>query len=1053
MDTPVTTQDPDDIIGRGRVGEVMNIGKRPRLNTPAVPTNPVVARGSSQLANGNPSPLSRSAEKKKMADDDGDDDDDDNDGDDDDGYSVVVCEEKDHKDSAAYSTINLGRKESIEKPSSLCLNSTPSLIPSSSHPPASSQTPLLPARNYDDMSDVAAAQPSLITTTTTASPLPPSSPFLSRKVPSRDEDYSTTSHVNKLSQAVAAASPGVRVGVSHDPTHPFPSPGTSEYNVISRGISQAPPPSPHNERSRVPLPVAAAEEYSKLSGSHDPLPLVTADGYSHLDIPLGPGKPTLVPEYEVVTVENPIPTPPTRKNRHGPSPKPSARKAPPSQGVVSGGKPPLAKDSVVDSALKPGAKSKSPLPVSPRVKPTVPPPSPPTHRAARPAVPPPPTTVTKLLSSPPLPLVPVPSSPKEVSPSSMASPPPRPLVPVPPSPKETTSSSTTSSSPALSSGGKVKVPPPKPKRKPPPLTMKDKPSSSTTNDELTPSPDSSLGSGGVVFGSKKSLDSTSLSSYENQKVVDAVHERNMSMDNSGDGGDDSDDSGGMREGSEGADIPSENLQYKNQDILGDIGIPGTIGPYSVPLSPSEVFTVPQHAIPGPLNYCQVDVPPPRHLPPGTEDGNDAATTSKSESEFVVATSQIYPDNQGYFDVNISSSPSSSPLHCKDPGEKPKRVAPPPPPSGAKPKGQHPLPKEEGIYNPSYQPHATLGNADAEVSVEDIDIEICNGSGDDDVPSSPTVVDTLESLAQNRKPFNGYSEIDILPEISNPSSSLKSRDSKLPSPPPPPLPPPFGVGENVSHSQSSSQDSHRTESFVSSGKTLEVSGVEDAPKKPKNSPRTKPSGVKTLPRRRPPPPPPVKVTSYGDDALSPKRTPPTQLDGVVNSGLCTLSRTSQNAYKKQQMQQKSSKPVPSPKKKSEDINPSPPVRQGLSASVPSPIPQNSATTTTTTTAAASTTPGLTKRFIGLLKKRPSKRGKGGRHGSIEEDFTKSLSSPSSPPISPISSSLGKNQDSFDIELEDDSDEFGIYSTIPEPRAQEVKQKPVGRSISADQVSVL
>ena len=99
---------------------------------------------------------------------------------------------------------------------------------------------------------------------------------------------------------------------------------------------------------------------------------------------------------------------------------------------------------------------------------------------------------------------------------------------------------------------------------------------------------------------------------------------------------------------------SSMQSYENQEVapLEADALPGG-GSYTVPLSPSEVFTVPQHAVVGPRNYCAMDVTavsaafsPQGDEVRGQEDGN--------------VVHAVHPDVQGYCDINIASKVATPP---------------------------------------------------------------------------------------------------------------------------------------------------------------------------------------------------------------------------------------------------------------------------------------------------------------------------------------------------------------------------------------------------------
>ena len=157
----------------------------------------------------------------------------------------------------------------------------------------------------------------------------------------------------------------------------------------------------------------------------------------------------------------------------------------------------------------------------------------------------------------------------------------------------------------------------------------------------------------------------SRTSYENQVVVDAVQQQDGTADGGamedqqGDGSQVSSLEQNLHQSSHGAEV--EVCEYGEGDQImesanGDDAC--------TKLTPSDVFTVPQHAVPGHLGYCDVDtiravknVSSEHQIPAvaltlgereGEGEGDDSGT-------FVVQP-HSYPDSRGYCDIEIQDKP-------------------------------------------------------------------------------------------------------------------------------------------------------------------------------------------------------------------------------------------------------------------------------------------------------------------------------------------------------------------------------------------------------------
>ena len=76
------------------------------------------------------------------------------------------------------------------------------------------------------------------------------------------------------------------------------------------------------------------------------------------------------------------------------------------------------------------------------------------------------------------------------------------------------------------------------------------------------------------------------------------------------------------------------------------------------LSSTDMFTVPQHAIPGHLGYCDIDLKPPeQHQPVKEETINPGA--GMVEGDTITVKHNSYPNAEGYCNLALNSSPSQT----------------------------------------------------------------------------------------------------------------------------------------------------------------------------------------------------------------------------------------------------------------------------------------------------------------------------------------------------------------------------------------------------------
>ena len=73
--------------------------------------------------------------------------------------------------------------------------------------------------------------------------------------------------------------------------------------------------------------------------------------------------------------------------------------------------------------------------------------------------------------------------------------------------------------------------------------------------------------------------------------------------------------------------------------------------YTAPLGPSEVFTVPQHAVPGLNNYCELDVDT---VVASSSNISRHSANLNEEGTFVLS-GHSYPDARGYYDITVNAT--------------------------------------------------------------------------------------------------------------------------------------------------------------------------------------------------------------------------------------------------------------------------------------------------------------------------------------------------------------------------------------------------------------
>lgn len=413
-------------------------------------------------------------------------------------------------------------------------------------------------------------------------------------------------------------------------------------------------------------------------------------------------------------------------------------------------------------------------------------------------------------------------------------------------------------------------------------------------------------------------------------------------------------------------------QYMNQEVVPDMRIRGA---YTAPLSPTEVFTVPQHAVPGPLNYCELDIKGVAPQQPQTlliGDGEDV--------ESAVTISHTHPDARGYCDINVTTMEDKA------------------------------TPSKEPPSNDA--PNEELPRNDAP-SKETPNIASAGGSSEEDEAgytlvntSNPTRVKAAASAVIATPTNQGFDSTDAGPSDPPARVTLKT-----------PKPSAKPTRPSEVHSRTPSCDTLGSEGSQETPR--EASSMDaNTPTTPTSNEVLSAANQKAGPvRRRAPPPPPAAVRN--------------QLEDILNSGLCTLPRSPRKS-------ERTNPPPPPPsftRRKSEELlkpqnlPPLPMEPPPLSPDhTPLPVAQNGQSVETTNS------PGLRQKFMGFLKKpgmefRQSSRRKKKQQQQQREELTQSMVVPSST----MSLSRNIHAKQFSYDREDSSEglsDFGVYSVITE-----------------------
>ena len=384
------------------------------------------------------------------------------------------------------------------------------------------------------------------------------------------------------------------------------------------------------------------------------------------------------------------------------------------------------------------------------------------------------------------------------------------------------------------------------------------------------------------------------------------------------------------------------------------------------LSPSELFTVPQHAVPGRFDYCEIDVDSLDTTQPAEFVQNSTDADQETSETFTVPP-HSYPDPQGYCDIEIKETPPTS--HSPNT----QRISVVSTNSSSR----------MSTSSANSSAIAGVGGATDDIITDargycDIDIQpppprhrspSPQHWGDDSVPPQPdgknlppsgnVVTDAL-----------GYCDIDIKspPTSSHEYESVPETVTKRKSPgkaPPPPSGRPRKSQDNTSPNDSNTKANDKT------------------------TPTSKaPPSKRAPPRRRAPPPPPIKAKTVEDSCEKSPDSSPLKKELVISTGLATMPRSSPR-------KQPPKRPPPfagstSPLLSKKQMSPSIGKKLDLMAS---PLPSSSPLSSPAAPSASpkgwdagesSQSSGLKKKFKGLFKQKQSSNsssssGKGGGDG--------------------------------------------------------------------------
>ena len=523
---------------------------------------------------------------------------------------------------------------------------------------------------------------------------------------------------------------------------------------------------------------------------------------------------------------------------------------------------------------------------------------------------------------------------------------------------------------------------------------------------------------------------------------------------------------------------SKRRSYENQDVVEaaassvpprtpppeDGGLGGAS--YGSPLTPSEVFTVPQHAVPGPHNYCEIDVDNISSSSLATPP--HSATRVSESGDAVVMTSSVYPNSRGYFDISVRNERKKS----RENGE-----------------GDSAVEEEKS-------PEEGHGLETGDHELENGGIQENGEEERNEHPSTDLVLDESGVLANGLLHKNQLSSppMSETAPISTASASLVTSSETIA----------VQAAEGVANE--SGRGNQRAKASGSEGddnNSLEDSGSPRT-KRPSGSGFKVKGGKQYGPRRalsakrRPPPPPPPpstprpalpKAASQDSNSESSTKLGTSSEDRMLRSGLCTLPRAKRtgggaplraarpppppvpyNAQKKREQAGKTRpQPPPPPPGPLPHAHPAPPSSppSSSSSSATSPglflgPPQGLVSSTE-----LSSQPGLKKKLMGFFKmsnptdepkqefgrqssfRRSKKKSKvkadvdlseRGRSESMTKTLPRNMGSK-------LQSGVGGSMRNFGLELaaEDEGPaedlEFGIYSTISDSRKGAKASPPV------------
>ena len=479
-----------------------------------------------------------------------------------------------------------------------------------------------------------------------------------------------------------------------------------------------------------------------------------------------------------------------------------------------------------------------------------------------------------------------------------------------------------------------------------------------------------------------------LRSYENKLVIDAIQGGSGEEYNNP-----SDDDADSRPTADGGDIGTrdprqlysqpgygeeddvdkmEVCQFNNEDSQGvmDSTSRNEDEDSCAMLSPSEYFTVPQHAVPGRLGYCDVSKIDHSDQQQGSNPPqlavlvqNENNTIEDADGTFTVPP-HSYPDPQGYCDIDIQEPPSSSSHSSSS-----VRVS--------------------MTSTASSRDSTTVTSTTAGAGVVDADLVTdARGYCDIDIqtpPPSPSSRGGNAGLPQGTSTgeefptdARGYCDIDVQsppPRISHeyelvPETVKRTPGSNSsPGSKGPPLPSTKPKPSSTTHDKTAQEESGKTSSTVASPSNK--GGV--TPKRP-------------TPRRRAPPPPPVKSKTVEEPAGNSPQLSPIRKELVISTGLATIPRSPKTSPPKPPPPfSGSSSPILSRKlspmvtrKQDTKLSPLPPIPPPSSPTVPS-------------TSEPSQSGGKKKKFKGLFKQKPPSNvatGDGGSSAASDNSPTSS-----------------------------------------------------------------